>query len=67
MLVREDIIKEVQDCNLKEAYSQSYFNKHKSSLKGLKSGALIICPGQYGGFYNKGKENKRIDGLKEIL
>lgn len=66
-IVRDTIMKEVQDCKLKEVYSQSIFSKAKRSPRGVKRGGINLQYGPNGGFRNVLKPREKSPDLNELL
>ena len=66
-IVRDTIMQEVQDCKLKEVYSQSIFAKAKRSPRGIKRGGINLQYGLNGGFKNVIAPKTPTVDLNDIL
>jgi len=61
-LVRDQVVQEARDVKLKEIYQQSHFSRRrKSSVRGVKDGAVQIMRCPDGGFIHIPKPNSRLE------
>ena len=66
-IVRDNILAEAAEINLKEAFQSSHFSKKRGSgCRGLKHGSIKLCRSPNGGFVHSPRINRRLE-LDSIL